>query len=610
MATTIQSTSLDFDAIKNNLKTYLAQQEEFADYNFEASGLSNILDVLAYNTHYNGLTANFALNESFLGTAQLRSSLVSLSEGIGYIPDSMTSSQAIINLTLNLSGVSGAPTTIQIPAGYKFNATVDEQEFVFQTQEDLTADDNGDGLYIFKDASSNKNIKIYEGIERVKTFIVSRAEDNEVYIVPDNTMDTGTAIVRVYENPTSSVFLPYINIINANNINENSTLYFLKETPNGLFELSFGNGTTLGKAPKTGSKVTVTYLAVSGRASNSAKVFEPQTEINVGGQNYDVSVSTVGNAIAGSPKESMESIRQFAPFQYATQNRMVTAVDYSALVLRNFSTLIKDMKSFGGEEALEPEFGTVFLSILFNAEVTPGGVVEQNTKDAIQDLVKQLAVASFIVKFTDPVKTFIETRTFFQFNPSLTTLSRNTILNKVKTAITQYFTDNTGKFGQSYRRSNLLTIVDNVSPAILSSRSQTFVQRRFTPQPTVLQDHTLRFAVPLKSPDDVDYIITSSQFLFKNKTCVLRNKLNTNKLEIYNGEDNEVIVDNVGSYSGDVVSIVGLQVDNFVGANNFIKVSAVPANESSLTPFREDIVEQDISNTFVSIREIAAGVTN
>jgi len=610
MATTIQSTSLDFDAIKNNLKTYLAQQEEFADYNFEASGLSNILDVLAYNTHYNGLTANFALNESFLGTAQLRSSLVSLSEGIGYIPDSMTSSQAIINLTLNLSGVSGAPTTIQIPAGYKFNATVDEQEFVFQTQEDLTADDNGDGLYIFKDASSNKNIKIYEGIERVKTFIVSRAEDNEVYIVPDNTMDTGTAIVRVYENPTSSVFLPYTNIINANNINENSTLYFLKETPNGLFELSFGNGTTLGKAPKTGSKVTVTYLAVSGRASNSAKVFEPQTEINVGGQNYDVSVSTVGNAIAGSPKESMESIRQFAPFQYATQNRMVTAVDYSALVLRNFSTLIKDMKSFGGEEALEPEFGTVFLSILFNAEVTPGGVVEQNTKDAIQDLVKQLAVASFIVKFTDPVKTFIETRTFFQFNPSLTTLSRNTILNKVKTAITQYFTDNTGKFGQSYRRSNLLTIVDNVSPAILSSRSQTFVQRRFTPQPTVLQDHTLRFAVPLKSPDDVDYIITSSQFLFKNKTCVLRNKLNTNKLEIYNGEDNEVIVDNVGSYSGDVVSIVGLQVDNFVGANNFIKVSAVPANESSLTPFREDIVEQDISNTFVSIREIAAGVTN
>ena len=51
MATTIKSTDLDFNNIKNNLKLFLAQKPEFADYNFEASGLSNLLDVLAYNTH-------------------------------------------------------------------------------------------------------------------------------------------------------------------------------------------------------------------------------------------------------------------------------------------------------------------------------------------------------------------------------------------------------------------------------------------------------------------------------------------------------------------------------------------------------------------------------
>src|SRR5210317_2324116 len=119
MATTIKSTSLDFEAIKNNLKTFLAEKKEFADYNFEASGLSNILDVLAYNTHYNGLTANFALNESFLGTAQLRSSIISLAEGIGYIPDSKTSSQAIIKMSVNLSGVSGRPANLQLSSGFK-----------------------------------------------------------------------------------------------------------------------------------------------------------------------------------------------------------------------------------------------------------------------------------------------------------------------------------------------------------------------------------------------------------------------------------------------------------------------------------------------------------
>ena len=301
MATTIKSTALDFDAIKNNLKTFLAQKDEFADYNFEASGLSNILDVLAYNTHYNGLTANFALNESFLGTAQLRSSLVSLAEGIGYIPDSMNSAQALINISLNLSGVTDRTSTVQIESGFKFNATVDGIDYVFQTQEDITAeeDSNGNGLYKFKTATGDTNSKVLEGTERVKTFLVSRAEDNEVYMIPDKNMDTSTAIVRVYEQPSSSVFLPYTNITNANTISSNSTLYILKESPNGLFELSFGNGDTLGQAPKTGSKVTVTYLASSGAEANTAKVFEPQTTVSVAGSNYDLTVSTVSKAVGG-----------------------------------------------------------------------------------------------------------------------------------------------------------------------------------------------------------------------------------------------------------------------------------------------------------------------
>lgn len=608
MATTIKSTSLDFDAIKNNLKTFLAEKEEFADYNFEASGLSNILDVLAYNTHYNGLTANFALNESFLGTAQLRSSIISLAEGIGYIPDSKTSSQAIIKMSVNLSGVSGRPANLQLSSGFKFNSTVDSTEYVFQTQENLTASDNGEGLYIFKDASGSDNIKVYEGVERVKTFLVNRKEDNAVYIIPDTSIDIDTAVVRVYESASSSVFATYTSILKATTISSASTLYILKESPNGFFELSFGNGTTLGKAPEAGSKVTVTYLAASGSASDTAKTFEPQNQIQVAGSGYSVSVTTVSNAVGGGEKESIESVRKVAPFQYASQNRMVTAVDYSTLVLRNFSTLIKDIQSFGGEDALNPKFGTVYLSILFNSDVDATTVA--TTKDSIVDLAKQLSVASFNVEFEDPIKTFVETQTFFQFNPNLTTLSRNTIQDNVTDTIDTYFNNNTGKFNQSFRRSNLLTLVDNVSPAILSSRSDIKIQRRFTPTLTAIQDHTLRYATAIADTDDVNYVITSSAFTYKNKTCILRNKLKTNKLEVFNQDDREVIVDNVGSYTGDTVSIVGLQIDNFVGAETFIKVSAKPANESAVTPFRNDVLEHDKSNSFSRIVEVDTGVTN
>ncbi len=607
MATTIKSTSLDFDAIKNNLKTFLAEKNEFSDFNFEASGLSNILDVLAYNTHYNGLTANFALNESFLGTAQLRSSLVSLSEGIGYIPDSKTSSQAIIKMSVNLSGVSGRTATIQIPSGFKFNSTVDTTEYVFQTLEDLTASDNGEGLYIFKDASGNENIKVFEGTERVKTFLITRKEENAVYIIPDANMDIDTAVVRVYETPGASAFATYTNLLKATTINIASTLFILKESPNGFFELTFGNGTTLGRAPDAGNKVVVTYLASSGSESDTAKVFEPQSTISVAGGNYSVVVSTVANAVGGGEKESIESIRKTAPFQYATQNRMVTAVDYSTLVLRNFSTLIKDIKSFGGEDALDPKFGTIFMSVLFNADVD--SVTEDVTKQSIIDLSNQLSVASFSLEFIDPVKTFIETEVFFQFNPSLTTLSRNTIQDNVNTTISDYFTDNTGKFGQSFRRSNLLTLIDDVSPSILSSRATVRMQRRFSPTLTKIQDHTLRYAANISETDDVNYIITSNAFQYKNKTCIIRNKLNTNKLEVFNQNDRIVIVDNVGSFTKDTISIVGLQIDNFVGSESFIKVSAVAANESAITPFREDIIEHDKSQSFSRIVDVDTGVT-
>ena len=263
---------------------------------------------------------------------------------------------------------------------------------------------------------------------------------------------------------------------------------------------------------------------------------------------------------------------------------------------------------WASEDALEPKFGTVFMSILFNADVDQ--TTEDVTKQSIIDLASQLSVASFNIEFTDPIKTFVETQLFFQFNPNLTTLSRNTIQDNVNQTIRDYFSVNTGKFNQSFRRSNLLTLIDDVSPAILSSRAEVRIQRRFSPTLTKIEDHTMRYAAQIAEPDDVHYVISSTAFNFRNKTCTLRNKLNSNKLEIFNVDDREVIVDNVGSFTGDTVSIVGLQIDNFVGADSFIKVSAKPANESAVTPFRQDVIEHDDGQSFSRIVEVEPGVTN
>jgi len=612
MATTINSTALDFNAIKNSLKASLENSGEFNSYNFQASGLSSILDVLAYNTHYNALTANFALNESFLSTAQLRSSVVSLAEGIGYVPNSRNASQAAVNLSLNLTGVSGAPSKIDISENFKFTSTVDDIVYKFQTTDSITATNDGDGNFSFTDLSGESNILIKEGIERFKTFIALPAINNTTYVIPDKNLDISSVIVRVYDTPSTSAFTTFSDIVKASVINENSTIYILRESPNGFFELSFGNGVTLGKAPIAGAKIEVEYLSTAGALANGAKVFTPSNSItltiNGSNVNYPVTVSTVSSSVGGNSKESIESIRTNAPFQYASQNRMVTASDYSALILKNYSSFISDIQSFGGEDALEPEYGVVFVSILFNGDVVSS--VQQRIKDEILQLSDELSVASFNVKFEDPIKTFIEVTTFFQFSENLTTLSRNQIQGDVNTAIESYFATNTGKFGQSFRRSNVLTLVDATSKSVLSSRQNIKMQRRFTPTLTVLENHKLRYAAGIASTDDVNYRVTSSLFKFNGNSCFLRNKLNTNQLEVFDTVSSTVVVDNVGDYSGDIVNIVGLQVDDVVGANSFVKVSVVPANQSAIAPLRNDIIELDGDKSFTRVVNVADGVIN
>ena len=593
MATTIKSTALDFDNIKEALKDYFKSTDEFADYDFAASGLNNLMDVLAYNTHLNGLIANFTLNESFLGTAQLRSSLVSLATGIGYIPDTKTASRAIIRVRANLSAVTSRPSVISLPKYTRFTATLDDVSYTFQTIENYDAEDNGSGIYYFKTDTGSEEIPIYEGSVRTKTFLVGEYSENDVYIIPDVNLDADTVEVNVYETPSASEFTAYQNIIDTVSVNENSTLYILKESPNGFYQLSFGANDILGRAPRAGNAIQVKYLSTKGAIADGITSFTPQDTIVVDGSNRSLLISTISPSAGGDEKETIESIRRNAPFQYATQNRMVTPEDYTSIILRNFSTLIKDIKSWGGEDNPKPKFGTVFSSILFKDDVSTAQI--QSVKNQIADLVDQLAIVSFNVEFADPVETFVETSVFFQVNPRLTPLSLNTIKTEVRSVISNYFDNTIGNFDQSFRRSNLLTLVDDVSPAVLSSRADVKIQQRITPVLNSRNTFTLTFPADLRAPDDELPVITSSTFVVNNTPSIIRNKLSSTILQVVAVGTNEIVVDNIGSYDpiAKSVQIVSLKPSGISGAANYIKISAVPANQSFVTPTLNDILKYD-----------------
>jgi len=597
MATNIQSSRLDFNNIKARLKTYLVAKPEFTDYDFEASGINNILDVLAYNTHFNGLTANFALNEAFLNTAQLRSSVVSHAETLGYTPRSISTSVAYVNLTLDLSGVSNRPSTIDIPRYTSFTSTVADVSRTFRTIANYTATDDGLGTYNVLTAEGSTSIPIYQGTPKTKTFYVGDVTDRQLYVIPDNTIDTKTINVKVYTSSTSSDYTTYTLLDTATSVTQDSTYYAIHEAPNTFYELHFSDGVTFGRSPIAGEKIVISYLSTVGSLGNGGTLFTPVSQVAVNGANWTLATTTVSNSASGADKQSIESIRQNAPISFATQQRLVTAGDYKALIIKNYS-VVSDAIAWGGQDNDPIEYGKVFVSIKYvddTAEATKTATQESITTN----LVEKLGIMSITAGYVEPITTYVTTGTEYRMNPDATGFTKNTLSSKIQTVIDDYFITNLKVFGKSFRRSNLLASIDNIDPGILNSKIDVTMNQRITPILGTSQSHTVTFPVSLQAADDINLTVTSSGFFFNSVLCSIKNVLGSTKLQVVDST-NTAVVDNVGSFDASgVVSLVGLTVDSIPGGT-YIKIKAVPSNQSTITPLRNYVLDNDISTSYVT----------
>ena len=605
MATNISSSKLDFDTIKTNLKTYLSSKDQFKDYNFEASGINNILDVLAYNTHYNALTANFALNESFLNTAQLRSSVVAHAATLGYEVRSKTSAAATVDIKITMGDVAGRPNILTLPANTTFSSSVGDVSYTFQTPIAYTATDDPEvpGTYQFKTIEGTNNLVLKEGTQVTKTFLVGDVGERQLYVIPDPNMDTATAVVKVYNNAASSTFTAYSKITEAITVTSTSTYYQISEAPNGYYELNFGDGISFGKAPVAGNKIVVEYLQVVGEAANGASVFVPTStlpvSINGDTQQFNLTVATTANSNSGAQAQSIESIRSNAPIAFAAQQRLVTAEDYKAVILQNYSG-VTDATAWGGEDNVPAIYGCVYVSLVFQAATDESS--KTTIKNAIvNDLSKNLSIISIDTKFADPVTTYLEFGIDFQFDPGLTGTTQASTESNVLAKVQSYVNENLKKFGGVFRRSNMMTTVDALSPAILNSKCSVKVQLRLIPALQVATTYTMAFPVPLATPDDVNHIISSSTFIFNNRICTIKNKLNSNTLQILNS-GGEVEVDNIGNYEAltGIVTLNAFAPVSITAGTNYIKVSAVPANQATVAPLRQYILDMDLDPTFAN----------
>lgn len=592
--TVIRSSDLDFDNIKNSLKTYFQKQSEFNGYDFEGSGLSNILDVLAYNTHLNGLTANLGVNESFLASSQLRSSVVSHAENLGYYPRSRTASSATV--TLSLSTTDTTTSSVTLDKYSTFTGSSDDVSYTFQTLEDYTATNDGSGNFSFKTSAGSTSIPIKEGSLKTKTFFVGETNEDQVYVIPDVNMDTSTMKVDVFDTSTSSSFNSFVNVNNTVRIDSTSRVYIVREIPNGYYEVIFSDGNTLGLAPKAGNKIVITYLSSNAEAANEISTFEPSATVSVNGVDYNLSVTTVSNSAGGAVKESISSIKLNAPVNFAAQQRLVTAEDYKALILQNYSSVISDVSAWGGNENVPPVYGRVYVSLNFKDGIA--SATQTETKNAIiSNLSDNLAIMSIDTIFVDPITSFLETTTTFNMDPDQTSLTAKSTEDLVQSTINTFVANNLSTFDSVFRRSNLLTDIDAISPAILNSKMEVKLQQRFTPTLNSLQNHSVNFPVKISDPDQTEHIVTTSTFTFSGTESSIKNKLGTNQLQVISNVGSEILADNIGTYNAStgVVSIVGLTVSAFVGEN--IKVSVKPANQSTIRPLRNYILDIDTSRS-------------
>ena len=494
----LQITELDFDTIKTNLKSFLKQQTEFQDYDFEGSGLNVLVNLLAYNTHYNAYYLNMVANESFLDTALLRDSVVSHAKTLGYIPHSKTASTAVINLTID----SGNSTlnTLTIPKGYVFNSDLmDKRIFNFVVMDENTVTKSNTSYHF-------ENLNIKEGELTTYTYTYDEASNpKSVFLLPDADIDTSTITVIVKPSASNTTSTVYNKVTDILDVTGASEVFYLQESKGGKYQIYFGDG-TVGKKLDDGSVVALTYLLTNGNLANKATGFAQTSAI--GGYSTST-IEVLSVAAGGSDRETVEEIKTSSPLQFTTQNRLVTIKDYESYIKKNYPS-IDSLSVWGGEDEVPAVYGKVLISLKPKANYY---ITEIEKTRILNEIIKPKSIVSVSAEIRDPEFLFILLNNTVKYDSKRTTLSEAILKSSIRNAIISYRDTNLNKFGSIFALSKLQDSIDSISlNGIIGSETVVRLQRRFQPEIGLTSNYKINFGVPLRR-GTVTNKMTSTEFV-------------------------------------------------------------------------------------------------
>tara|TARA_A100001011_G_scaffold373110_1_gene432173 strand:+ start:1864 stop:3717 length:1854 start_codon:yes stop_codon:yes gene_type:complete len=595
MASKLNISQLDFDQIKGNLKRFLSQQNTFNDYDFEGSGMSVLLDLLAYNTHYLSYNANILANEMFIDTADLRNSIVSLAKALGYTPNSPRSPVADLNIVVN----NATGSTLTMPVGTKFSTTVDGQTYNFVTITSNTISPINN-IYTFS------NVKIYEGTYVTFQYTANTADLDQKFLIQSANADTTTLSVSVQNSASDTTTNTYTKATSITELDSTSKVYFLQEDEDGKFEVYFGDG-VIGKKLEDGNIVILKYVVTNKTAANGATTFTLNG--NIGGFS-DTTITTNSNAANGSEAETNASVKFNAPKSYSAQDRAVTVEDYKVKVQEIYANA-KSVSAWGGEDNETPFYGRVYISI----KAKSGSNLTETTKTDIVNQLKKFSIASVTPVILDPETTDIILTSNVKYDEQATTKGTETIKTDITNALTNYNDNTLNQFDGVFRYSKVIELIDDADSSILSNITTVKIRKSFTPTLSTATNYTVSFNNALYNPhsghnSSAGGILSSTGFKVSGDTTNvyffdddgqgnIRRYYLANQVRTYVDNTAGTIDYSAGSLSINSVNITS--VENIRGSASSVIECTVTPSSNDVVPVRNQIVNIDVTNSSFTV---------
>jgi len=590
----LEVSELDFDNIKSNLKTFLQNQSEFQDYDFEGSGFAVLLDVLAYNTHYLGFNANMLANEMYLDSADIRKNIVSLAKMLGYTPTSPKAPTASIDILVN----NASGTSITMAKGTTFTTSVDGTSYQFVTNAAHTITPSS-GVYRFS------SIPVYEGTLVTFKYTVDSSDPDQRFIIPSVNADTSTLRVQIQNSVSDTTTATWTKASGFTSLDDTSKVYFLQEGEDGKFEVYFGDG-IIGQSLSDGNIVILEYIVTNKVEANGASTFTLSGSV---GGFTNVTITTVSSAQGGAEAQTKESIRYNAPLQYARQDRAVTTSDYETLVQELYPNA-QSVSAWGGEDDETPVYGVVKIAI----KAASGSTLTTTTKESIVTQLQRYNVASVRPEIVDPETTSIILTSTVKYDEKATTKTAETLKSDITTAISNYNTNTLQKFDGVFRHSKVTGLIDDVDTSILSNVTSLKIRKTFTPTLSSSTRYDIYFRNGIYNPhaghkSGMGGVITTSGFKVPNDNNVyyLDDDGNGNIRRYYFVGSVRTYVNNtqgtVNYATGQITinSLTVASVENIRGASStVIEVTVEPASYD-IVPVRDQILDIDTANSTITV---------